>query len=846
MKKLTKIIVALCMCLFPFVLFAGCGEPKISSMSVKAGTLETTIAKGDTLNLSDTIVIVKYSDGTNKEVGADDLTFGTVDTTTVGNKTLSISYTDSNDRSSTIKVTIRVVATEADVASISTLTSQLLTEYQANRSQSDNNNIKFYDQDQPLYVGDDNPFHFRLLAGGYDGSGAFVANITEVRTNMSVSLLGDDPMTIDVEPEDTVTPLQGTSLEYFVTVDTEKSTLDFTQDAVGCRFRVTVEAANKDITAQENAVKFTADLEIIDAYNVYDAKDLIVYDNSNDGYYDEQRAALGLTYEDIQAINGIVLQSDIVIEREDVREDIFWSEDDPNYAVASKNFKSEGVELKDTPKDRSGTGLYYREIAEGDTFNFIGNYFTIDLSKFPLMVVESDGKDDKKAVWSEKNEKGEYVDAQYMTSHLCVFYTKTSNKVAQKTQVNWSNMGFVGNSTLNNDPIYSGGILLMKNNEVNFTAYNTIINNFYIGYFVEQGEKNNSNTGKFVVDSCKGYNYYQCIFYVWGAKDFLIKDSEFVQAGGPAIITDHCEMEKDNPDTGYPSHVDVVNTTIESVVTAQSPWFTTYKATDVVLNIVTLEKELFQNTNKTMLVETKEEDGDTYEKLNIIAVAKSDGSDIDLSGGTLFDVRGYVRLFDTEDDYNKYYGYGEYAGKADKTVAYGLELSGDSDSIYQRALSNSIHYMEDGANGGYINANAKENPDLTIFFGNKTKVNGMLTIINTALEQAKLENYKIDATEFEKATLAQQKTMLQQALVNIGTIPTYNTVLLNGIYSNAVSNKVMVDLGDKWTNADVNGKVALLNAEIARYADTFEGDYFNLYTSMGVGAIIGLYDRKAA
>ena len=857
MNKLTKIIVAVLICLFPFVLFVGCGEAKISSMSLKVGTLETTIAKGDTLDTSNTILNVKYSDGKTIEVGADKLSFTNVDTSTVGNKTLTITYEDENGKSKSINVTIKVVATEADVASISSLTSQILTEYNANKAVQDtaNKQIEFMDNNQPLYVGDDNPFHFRLLAGGYDGTGAFVANITEVRTNMTISLLGDDPRTTEVEPDNTVTPLSGTSLTYFVAIDSEKSTLDFTEQAVGSKFRVTVEAANKDVTAQENAVKFAADLEVIDAYNVYTAEDLIVYDNSNDGYYDTQRAALGLTYEDIQAINGIVLQADITIEKDDVRQDIFWTKDTTNYNTA-KTYTNQTLE--GTPIDISGTGLYYREIAKGDTFNFIGNYFTIDLSKFPLMVVEGRGTDEKKAVWSEQNEKGEYVGAKYMTSHLSVFYTKTSTTATANTHVNWKNINFVGNSTLNNDPRYSGGILLMKNREVNFEAYNTITNNFYIGYFLEFGEPENDNTGDFLVNQCKGYNYYQCIFYVFGAKHLVIKDCEFIRAGGPAIITDHCDMENDDPNTGYPSHVDVINSNIESVVTAQSPWFTTYGADGIMKEIPTLEV-LFDGstgklpqTDKTIIAGSETIDGEDYQELNIIAIIKSDGSDIDLTGGTLFDVRGYVRLFDTEDDYNRYYGYGKYEGNADTSFYYGLDMDG----VLNQKARGVAHFIEDSGTGAYINsAVANGNIDLTLFKG-EDKANGMMQVINGVLDGAAsqypgmatmINSLKINETEFMSKDLNGKKSMLQTVLNNIASLPSpYSDGLIEQIYNFAQTNDITVGFGDSWSQGDVDAKVALLNAEIARYAVLPQGDTINLYTSLGIGAIIGTYPRQAA
>ena len=425
-----------------------------------------------------------------------------------------------------------------------------------------------------------------------------------------------------------------------------------------------------------------------------------------------------------------------------------------------------------------------------------------------------------------------------MTSHLSVFYTKTSTTATANTHVNWKNINFVGNSTLNNDPRYSGGILLMKNREVNFEAYNTITNNFYIGYFLEFGEPGNDNTGDFLVNQCKGYNYYQCIFYVYGAKHLVIKDCEFIRAGGPAIITDHCDMENDDPNTGYPSHVDVINSNIESVVTAQSPWFTTYGADGIMKEMPTLEvlfdgsTGLLPQTDKTIFAGFETIDGEDYQKLNIIAIIKSDGSDIDLNDGTLFDVRGYVRLFDSEDDYNRYYGYGEYEGNADTSFYYGLDMDG----VLNQKARGVAHFIEDSGTGAYINSAAADeespNNDVTLFAASR-----LLQVLNGILEQA--HQNKIDENSFYKSSLTEKKTILKSVIAQIsqmGQIDTvYNIAKQYGIW----------DLGTQWSG-DAQNKLALLNDTIDKFVDAPQGDTINLYTYLGIGAIIGTYPRQAA
>ena len=182
MKKLTNILVSVVMMLCSIVILSA-WKPKIESGYVKTGTLETMIVKGEELDTTKTIVVYTYSDSTTKEVGAQDLTFGEFDSTKVGTQGLKITYEDFS-----FTVDIKVVASEADVNSITSLESDLINDYNQNRLAQDNEQQEFNIPDAPLYVGDDNPFDFRIFATGIDSSGNLQTNLTKVRTNIVVKL----------------------------------------------------------------------------------------------------------------------------------------------------------------------------------------------------------------------------------------------------------------------------------------------------------------------------------------------------------------------------------------------------------------------------------------------------------------------------------------------------------------------------------------------------------------------------------------------------------------------------------------------------------------------------------
>ena len=683
MKKVQKTLLVISFIFLSVLALTACNEAdKIKSAIVKSGTLETTIIKGETLDTSNVIAVVTYKNGEIEEVPASQLTFGAVDTSNVGNVTLKITYKDYS-----FNVTISVVATEADVNSIISLESQLLTDYNSNKSEQSNEQEQFMDGNQPLYVGDDNAFNFRIKASGIDPKGELVSNLEKVRTIVTVELKNAD---------NTYTILSGDALTNMVSIDTENTTLDFTEQALGKEFRVTVKAANADEGYEENATKFTTNLVVVDAYNVYTAKELSVYDNFKSGWA-EIKAELGLT--DVN-VNGIVLQNDVLITKDDVRQDLFWTKDTPNYSTVQAKTD---LTLEGTPIDDGGTGIYHRTIKDGEEFNFYGNYFSVNLSAFPKMIAE--GKNGSSVVQVGDN-------AEYMTAHLCVFYTtnNSSSKIQSPTQVNWENLYFIGNGELNADPLNSGAILLMKNTEVNFNAYNTVMHNFYIGYFMQLGDVNNEFDGEYVIDSCKGYNSYQCLFYSWGAEHLVIKNSEFKNAGGPAIIVDHCNMQNNNPETGNPSRVDIVNSNIESKVTGKEPWFTVYGATEIVGQLTQAEMLYdgtagLPDTGKTIFAGYADENGKPVGQLNLICAMKSG----EAQGLTASRIKGYVRVFNTEDDYNRYY-------EGDTTVTYGLDMEKE-DSLITKAMSNGVNYLESNGNGGYINSGFAENHDSSFMQG---------------------------------------------------------------------------------------------------------------------------------
>lgn len=770
MKKLTKIMLSFVLCFMMAITFSACKDAEIESASVKTGTLETTVDQFDEVDTSNVVIIVKYDNGETKEVSSDKLNFSAIDTSSAGEKTLTITYEKfsfdvviiveaeviapkditsviieglsdkvakgSNIDLSTKKIkvtfddetfvetyvgvdallsiselntatlgvkeivvtyntktfTISVEVVEPDeLKEVASLSSKLLTDYNANIKEQTNKQIEFNDKEQPIYVGDDNEFNlrFEVLDENLEDIQYF-ANIVKVEIE-------------EVDPQDETktifTELTGTELSNMVEVG-RYATFNFTEQAIGKNFKLTV---TPKLIAEgfEDFTTVVAIVSVVDGYNVYTAKELSVYDNTNEGW-NEIKEELGL--KDLQ-VNAIILQNDILVTKDDVRSDIFWTKDTTGYAVAQA--KTDQV-LEGTPRDDAGS-IYNRKVASGSTFNFIGNYFSVDLSTFPKMVVEWNGQES-----GHKGVKSEEGSEQIMTGHFATFITENDNITAE-TQVNWKNLYFVGNGALTANPVDSGAILLMKNKYVNFNSYNTLTHNFYITYFMELGNKDNALDGKFVIDSCKAYNSYQTLVYAWGAENMIIKNSEFKNAGGPAIITDHAHSDDENG--GNPTHLDIINSVIESKVTGKEPWFNYYGASTLVGELVMADA--FYNgyyaslglpaTGKSIIAGIAMENGNPIPQLNIAVVMKSGNAE----GLTVEPINGYTRFFKTEQDYNKHYGLN---GETQEVTTYGLDMD-KTDGLESKALGQ-YHYFESNGNGGYINSGfGTANQDSSIMSG---------------------------------------------------------------------------------------------------------------------------------
>lgn len=595
MRKISRLMAMVVLCLATLLLPAACG-PKIEKAVVQPGTYATTVAKGTEYDVSEIVVEFTYSDDEKVTVSAEELEFKLPDTTQVtDNAKLTITYDDYS-----FDVTIRVVATEADVNSISSLTSWSNNIYKENTTQ---NTAGFYnhtynsttdleegDEDkylgiEPRYVGTDNQFVLDLTAAGHDGAGDLLTNIANVRTNIKVYLVNG---TTETELTETTTP----KLSEMVTIDNIGAKFKFATAAENRMFKLVVEPANKEVGTQA-VMKVEAYVKVTNGFNVHNELELSVYDNSGrdfnwDGVADWAAiknpilTAAGLPLDYVPS--KILIQNDLSIKSEHVPSTMFWSNTDEKYefwdydkndydahntrfsTLASKvggvDEKGRQIKVEGSMIDRDHTGVYHFNFdTENSKLELVGNYYNISVADFPRAVIESsgsaaiEGKDNRHVNTTEEA-------YSYMTSHSTLFchtynlrdsqgrLTGDWANMTKETSVNWKNLDFTGNGSASDKAQYSGSIILFKSYRVNADIYNCVSNYFAINYLMSKGDSaasaamtGHALNGEFRIDYCKGYNSYQSLLFGHGAKHMLVSNSEFIKSSGPAIITVFLDYE---------------------------------------------------------------------------------------------------------------------------------------------------------------------------------------------------------------------------------------------------------------------------------------------------------------
>ena len=530
-------------------------------------TAPTYVNKGTSINNDEIKITVKYSNGEMEEgIGVNDgLTVGTIDTSSAGEKTLVVSYKDVP-----LNITITVIEqNEAGVIVGVDLPDSIiaLKGYKENFRGNKNDTYK---------VGDDNPFKLTLTIIKLNEEGKIVEPTGGYTSKSNVYLVEGENKTL----------LEGANIATYVEINEARNTFDFTEAAIGKTF--VIETAS----AEAPNIKKSHTVEVVDGYNVYDAKELNLLTNYDDTLDDD-----GAMYSQLEAVNrflanngivrpeklaGLVLHGNLVINKTDI----------PSEYIGS--YTKDGV---------SKTGLYdqlsvYNHANDNDVKNFsiYGNYYTISSYNLPTV-----------------GEKGFLDNGDTVSnSQLFMFTVKESvfsgnasyNHTDYSTNV--YNLALRDNDPNSNDQTASErhmrGLIAVKTQMQTINYVNSNIHAYFISFMTDSDHQTVNLTD---VDF---FNAWQNHLFTWAnnkvpeaahvnTKVNVLANSRLAKCGGPVIIAQTKVKDDDGNklDRNKNSKTDIeFSDTAElySYVTGQEAWFIAYGMTQLATQIMALDQPI--------------------------------------------------------------------------------------------------------------------------------------------------------------------------------------------------------------------------------------------------------------
>lgn len=452
---------------------------------------------------------------------------------------------------------------------------QEIATYKANIKEKTNKRSEFMDREQGYHVGTDNPWKFLPVIHAYDDDDEEI-EVTAYRSSSKVYEKRGSEYVL----------LSGNDLTSIVTIDEYRSTYHFTSEAHGKTYRLYVHPYGEKYAEHEIDFEF----QVTSGYNVTKQDDLLHFDNYNNGKWDSYRALKNITHVNI---NGLILHNDIKLKAENVADGFKYLEGDSDVKAIDADFDYIFGSLRDN------NDLYHRNIMADEEFIFNGNYFNIDYTSLPYVVRQGG---------TYYSEPGNII------SHFSIFRVSGPDETAGYFTM--KNLSATGNANRTEEGIKSGGGIFIKVSKSDIHFYNNIVTQTFV---ILIGE---NNTVKVLIEKSRGYDSFSSLLYCWGTNDYVIKDSEFIGAGGPVIIADHVGPGDDGKSGNF-SNVKIYNSKLESWVFGIENWFKLVHADAIAPTLVNFGVYLSQ-FGSNAIVRGQKRGEITDHKFNLIAVFKGD------------------------------------------------------------------------------------------------------------------------------------------------------------------------------------------------------------------------------
>lgn len=619
MKKSVALLLAI-MLVVSCLSFVACDntpDVKVTSISVKEGTLPTTVKQNTVIDYNKVIVVVKFSDGTTKElaVTSNGFKYQAVDTSVAGKATFKVTYAD---QETTVEVTVEAV--EKNIYSVTEFSNtEGYKMYEVNKAEQSNKENEFYVKDAPYTVGSVNGYvcNPKVIAVDIMSGNDDEVELKNVKT------------TYELFEDGSTTALTGDNLtKYLAKVD--NNVYYFTPAANDKQFRLKITLSEEYDTILDTPY-IEQTIKVVDGYNVYDAKGLSVLDNLNNLAWteikdtkldwDEQKLA------EYVGVKQVILHDEITVKKTDLPEKYFWTEKDEavnggiSYADALSRLPENMQHLlvgslKETSwgeawEDASGSqrGLY---ASNGIGLN--GNYMQVSYED-GLVV------DDKGNVTAPNG--GIYIawdfnDSAKKSGYAEPHYSFVAYKNVDETGANGNrivqNVLFVGKTGKTDNTNLPAAIMMFHSSmtESKATLDNIVANSWFANV-----ELNNRTV--LDISNCKWYSSFSQMVFGFYAKEINVTNSEMKRSGGPLFILQSATSDRGEDSIANESTVLNIDSTanMESWLSGREAWFAinTKEAMSMVNQLMMLSK-IVDNTAGTSFFKM---DGELA-KSNVIAV----------------------------------------------------------------------------------------------------------------------------------------------------------------------------------------------------------------------------------
>lgn len=462
-----------------------------------------------------------------------------------------------------------------------------------------------------FYVGNKNSINLFPVVKGKKASG----------TDSTLSVMSSVDRGITVTLKDSLGTVLNLSDYFSETAQNDlikKGVVDFNDDKTGVFNLIFTYDASTDKNAFPDILY---KLHIVDGYNVSDSKSLAIMYNDDrstttgDYLANAKRIPMIEAWKKANniptgvAVNSVVVQKDLVINKADLPTYYVWGEGEDNDPVSDS--------MKGTLKDWEF--IYYHALTDTNpNFNLYGNYHKISCGDdFPYVEESENGQNGTAP-----------AEGTTISGHTCLFggwsrYTDYPTK--QNFKYTIQDLAFTGktgvsdNKTGVNFSTHCGIIFIKPNYDCDID--NCVINSVFIGE-VNGGYYNNKSDYRDVTttwNNTRVHDTYSAMLFNWSAGTIASTNCEFAHCGGPIVI---------NQPNATPLATTAADelagrkgawikfdkqTVLDNYVSGTGGWFDSYAgATTYVAQLKGMNPLLEAGIKKTFL--------DSENKLNLISV----------------------------------------------------------------------------------------------------------------------------------------------------------------------------------------------------------------------------------